>query len=345
METNLISHIAKYKDYYLFISGIYSDKTLSVLDKELNILSEHKFDGITMWGADFHIDEDRTKILISVVTTDVFPIENSTYQGFNTLWYEVVGCGHDSKLLLKETLEKSNITRIQSKLIDGIRYWVALRQMHFITHTGVKTYRSILNFAISDDLLAIPKFGDAHGLNRAVDSNFDFTFVDNNYYLSLIGKHGGEVPTILRINRIYRYIEYIELNIPLKKLHDFESTKLLNIDGKLYCYFWINSQERCKTYKFEMYKVDIDRNSLFQCSFKRIIDSNFVHEITWNENNRVGYKKVFNENKKYIAEVSSEGELNEISFFESWFPIFFGDHGNIICINEKRDKLKIFNKE
>jgi hypothetical protein len=345
MSPDLISNVTKYKDNYLIISGVYGDKTLSILDKELNTLSEHKFEGISMWGADFHIDENNLKILISVITTDTFPIETINYQGFNTLWYEVVDCKEGFRLTLIETLGKSNITRVQSKFIDGKRYWVALRQMHFITHTGVKTYRSILNFAISENLEAIPKFGNPYGLNRAIDSNFDFTYIDNNYYLSIIGKHGGDVPTILRINRINRYIEYIELDIPLKKLHDFESTKLLNIEGKLYSYFWINSQERSKTYKFEMYKVDINRNSLMQCSFKRIIDSNFVHEVVWSDYNRVSYKKVYNENKKYIAEATNTGELTEIAFYEGWFPIFFADNNNIICLNEKRDKLKIINNE
>lgn len=345
MTPDLISNVAKYKDYYLFISGIYGNKVLSILDKELNILSEHKFEGISIWGADFHIDDNKSKILISVITTDIFPIENSTYQGFNTLWYEVEECNQDFRLILVETLEKSNITRIKSKVIKGVWYWVALRQMHFITHKkGIQSYRCILSFNISDNILDIPKFNNAHGLNRAIDTNFDFTFIENSYYLSTIGKHGGDTPTLLRINQEKRYVELIELDIPLKKLHDFESTKLINIHGKLYSYFWISSQEHCKKYQFEMYKVDINRDSLMQCHFNRVIDSESVHEVVWSDYNIVSYKKNYNENKKYIAEVSSTGELTEITLFEGWFPIFIEDNGNIICLNEKRDKLRIINR-
>lgn len=44
MTVDLISNITRYKDYYLVISGIYSDKSITVLDKDLKTISSHPFE-------------------------------------------------------------------------------------------------------------------------------------------------------------------------------------------------------------------------------------------------------------------------------------------------------------
>ena len=64
MDTNLILHIDQFQNHYLIISGIYSNKTLSILDRNLNQVKEFEFKNIQLWGADFHHIES-TKILIS----------------------------------------------------------------------------------------------------------------------------------------------------------------------------------------------------------------------------------------------------------------------------------------
>jgi hypothetical protein len=345
MIPHLITKIAAYKEYYLFISGYSSNCLLSIVDKDLNLLSEHQFEGISLWGADFHIDEDSSMVIISVVTTEIFPIENKSYQGFNTLWYALEESKLGFCLRLIERIEKSNITRIQSKIINAKHHWVALRQMHFITHkNGIQGYRCILGFENSNNIQNIPKFKSAQGLSRPIDTNFDFTFVDNNYYLSIIGKHGGEVPTILRINNEKKYLEIIELEIPIKKLHNFESTKLLNINDNLYAYFWIGSQERCKKFRFEMYKVDVGKESLMQCSYKHVINSESVREVIWNKPDLVAYKKE-DHDRSYIAQLKNNGDIEEIRCLENWNPVYFGKNNDIICRDKEKKELKIIHLE
>ena len=89
MSPDLLVETVKYKNYFLVISGIYGGRILTVLDNQLNKVSEHDFSGIQMWDEEFHIDEESSKILISVTTTETFPLENKKYQGFPLSWPNV----------------------------------------------------------------------------------------------------------------------------------------------------------------------------------------------------------------------------------------------------------------
>ena len=89
ISADLISHIIRFKNHYLFINGIYGGKTLSITNRELKITQEFEFEKIQMWGADFHLDEENNTCLISVVTTETYPLESRTYQGFSTHWYRL----------------------------------------------------------------------------------------------------------------------------------------------------------------------------------------------------------------------------------------------------------------
>jgi len=110
MSPNLLVQTVKYKNYFLVISGIYGGRKLTVLDNQLNEISEYDFSGIQMWGEEFHIDEENSKILISVITTETFILESYKYQGYNTLWYELNENSDGFKLELVDKWNKSDIT-------------------------------------------------------------------------------------------------------------------------------------------------------------------------------------------------------------------------------------------
>ncbi|WNB18686.1 hypothetical protein [Marivirga arenosa] len=337
MSPDLLVDTVKYKNYFLVISGIYGGRTLTVLDNQLQEISEHDFTGIQMWDEEFHIDEENSKILISVITTETFPLESKKYQGFNTLWYELKEKSGTFKLELIDKWEKSDIKGIKSKIHNGERTWVALRELNYISQTGNKGKNSFIGIAQSSQL-EIPTFEySVSNQHSHLSQNFDIELTDKDIFISGIGSIAKDTPTILRIARNRKNMEFIELDIPLKKLHNFNDTVIKKINNQLFAYFWTTSSEYCKKYVFEIFTVRVMK-SLDESTFEKAIDSDYVHTFTWSKNG-VAYKTDKGSTPCRLGRIDTSGKIVQTEELETSHPELLTETGELIVAADDRKQL------
>jgi len=337
MSPDLLVQTVKYKNYFLVISGIYGGRTLTVLDNQLNKVSEHDFSGIQMWDVEFHIDEENSKILISVITTETFPLESKKYQGFNTLWYELKEKSGAFDLELIDKWAKSDIKGIKSRTHNGERTWVALRELNYISQTGNKGKNSFIGIAQYTNL-EVPKFEySISNQHSHLSKNFDIELRNKNIFISGIGSISNDTPTILRISKDRKNMEFIELDIPLKKLHNFHDTVIKKIGKELFAYFWITSSEYCKKYTFELYSVNL-QESLSDSTFLKAIESNYVHSFAWSSG-RVAYKTDKGSTPCKIGKIDETGKIIKLEELEVSHPKLLTDSGDLIATTDDRKKL------
>ena len=337
MSPNLLVQTVKYKNYFLVISGIYGGRKLTVLDNQLNEISEYDFSGIQMWGEEFHIDEENSKILISVITTETFILESYKYQGYNTLWYELNENSDGFKLELVDKWNKSDIKAIKSKVQNGVRTWVALREFNFVSQTRNKEKKSLIGIA-ENNKLEIPKFVFSESNQYSyLSQNFDIELTDKEIYISGIGSLANDTPTILRIVRNQKNMEFIELDIPLKKNHNFHNTVFRRINNRLIAYFWTTSNEYCKKYTFEVYSVMVNE-PLSDSTYKKAIKSDYVHSFAWS-NKAVVYKTNKGSTVCRLGKIGKNGEIIELAKLEIVHPQLLTECGELIATNDDRKQL------
>lgn len=340
MTPDLLANITTYKDYFLVISGAYGNRVLSILDRELKIVSEHYFTGIQMWEEDFHIDEKNSRILISVTITETFPLESKRYQGFNTLWYELDETSKGFQLKQIDKWEKSDIRSVKSKVFQGKRIWVCMRDLNFISQTGNKGQNEIIGIA-QTSTLEIPKFEYSASIQHSyLSHNFDFEVTSTDILISGIGNYSNDAPTLIRINRSKKNMEFIELDIPLKKLHNFHATVLKKVNNQIFAYYWTTSSEYCKKYVFEIYSVKI-KDKLYDSSFVKALDSDYAHSFNWNNNGKVAYRTDKGETPCLLGEIGDDGQIIKLKEFECAVPILINDSDIILGLIDERKKMKI----
>lgn len=332
MSPDLLVKTVKYKKYFLVISGIYDGRKLTVFDNQLNKINELDFDGIQMWAEEFHIDEEKSKILISVITTETFPLESKKYQG-----YELKEISGDFALVLVDKWEKSDIKGIKSKVHNGERTWVALRELNYISQTGNKGKNSFIGVAKSTNF-EVPNFEySVSNQHSHLSQNFDIELTEKNIFVSGIGSIANDTATILRLSRNRKNMEFIELDIPLKKLHNFHDSVIKKIGNQLLAYFWITSSEYCKKYTFELYSVNL-KESLSDCTFLQAIKSDYVHSFAWSSNG-VAYKIGKGSTPCRLGNISESGEIIEFEELEIVHPQLLTESGELIGTTEDRRQL------
>lgn len=339
MTPYLLANISTFKDYYLVISGTYHNRILSILDKSLQIISEHEFIGVQMWGEDFHVDETNSKVLISVTTTETFPLESKSYQGFHTLWYELKEELNGFQFYQIDKWEKSDIRRIKSKVVDGQRIWLCFRDLNYINQTGKTGQQTVIGRATTSELI-IPKFDYTAGFKHIyLSHNFDFEVSSSDILIAGISSLSNDIPTIIRINKNKKNVEFIELDIPLKKLHNFQDTRLVKKGNQMFAFFWITSSEYCKKYVFEIYSVKIN-NILSESIFNKALDSDYVHSFQWNKKCKVAFKIGTGETPCLLGEINELGEIIIVKEFETVAPVLLTDNDIIIATYDERKKMK-----
>lgn len=336
MTSNLISHIEQFNNHYLIISGYSGNYTLSILDRELGIVTEFSFDKVDIWGADFHIDSDRA--LISIVTTETFKEEDSRYQGFNTLWYELYfkkSIFSTPKIVFKfiEIWKQSDFRSIKSCTEKDVRYWIGLKQ----NKKKFNKRQTFLHFEKTHDLERTPKLKQSILTHKSIDSKFDFIVFNSEVFLSAM----TDKCTTIKFNSSGEKIQIQELEVPLKKLHEYANCRVVGIENKVFSYFWTTSQEYSKKYQFELFGTENLNRDSFSNKTSKLIDSDFIHSVTWNNPEIVAYKKVYEEPKKYYSEISQNGTLVNEKVIENITPIHFGFDNDLICISSDKKKLEI----
>lgn len=340
MKPDLLANITTYKDYFLVISGAYGNRILSILDRELRIVSEHDFTGIQMWAEDFHIDETNSRILISVTITETFPLESKKYQGFNTLWYELTETSKGFQLQKIGKWEKSDIRSIKSKLFQGERIWVCMRDINFIKETGNKGRNEIIGIAQTSNL-EIPKFDYSAIIQDSyLSHNFDFEITSTDILFSGIGNISNDTPTLIKINRSTKYINFLELDIPLKKLHNFHDTVIKKVNNQMFAFYWITSSEYCKKYVFEIYSAKIS-DEISDSTFVKALDSYYAHSFQWNNKGKVIYRTDKGETPCILGEIGDNGQIIKLNEFEIADPILINDSDLILGLINERKNMKI----
>lgn len=340
MKPDLLANITAYKDYFLVISGAYGNRVLTILDGDLRIVSEHDFTGIQMWGQDFHIDDVNSRILISVTTTERFQIDSKRYQGFNTLWYELTETSKGFQLQQIDTWQKSDIKCIKSKVFNGERIWTCIQDENFINEAGNKGRNEIIGIAQTSNL-EIPRFDYSSSIQDSyLSQNFDFEVTSNDILISSIGNISNDTPTLIRINRLTKNLDFVELDIPLKKLHNFHDTVIKNVNNHMFAYFWITSSEYCKKYVFEIYTTKIN-DKLSDSSFVKALNSDYAHSFNWNNNGKVAYRTGKGETPCLFGEINENGQILELKKFENAVPILINDSDIILGLIDERKRMKV----
>ena len=337
MTPSLFVDMTSYKDYFLLISGAYGNRVLTVLDRELGIVSEHEFSGIEMWEEEFHIDEAASKVLISVTTSETFPIESKTYQGFHTLWYELNETVDGFQLNQIDQWERSDIKQIKSKPDGDERVWVCLRDLSALNQLGNRMPRTSFGIARTSGL-EVPEFEYAQSNeHNYLSQNFDFEVTPSDILLSGIGTISHDVPTLLRISRDRKNMEFFEVDLPLKKLHNFRDTVIKRADDRLYAYFWITSDEYCKKYRFEIYAVDINER-LSKSTFTKALEADFAHPFRWNNSGKVAFKVGMGESPCLLGRIGDKGVITDIEELEVARPVHLSDSDEVVALLDNGNK-------
>ena len=345
MKIGLISHIEEFGNNYLVVSGIYGGKILSILNESLKIVKEFEISGIELWGADFHVSEIENKVLISIYSTHTNKLSNWKYQGFTTHWYELKKMKNEFSFSKIETWETSDIRRIKSVQTENYIHWVAFRDLnyqHQKERTGKKT---LINYETTSIELSVPQLKSSVLITKHLDHNFDLLIDNEKIYLSTISFGAPDKCGVIQVdqNNETTIIQYFD--IPLRKLHHYQSNRLVKIDQYIFAYFWTTSHESSKKYQFEIYQTENLKQSSISKSTTRLVDSDFTYGIIWNKPRKISYRKEYKSSTKYIAELNSQGKIQNEKSIENWFPIHIGFNNDIICVDEDSQKMKLINEK
>lgn len=344
MDIHLISHIKEFKGHYLVISGIYSDKTISILNRSLNIIKEFKISSISVWGADFHISESESKVLISIYSTHTNKLTNWKYQSFNTHWFELRQVNSEFFFDHIETWEKSDIRRIKTVQTENSRHWIALRDLNYQHQKERKGKKSIINYERSPLELEIPKLNSSVLSTEHLDHNFDLLVNKDELYLSTISIGAPDKCGLIRLNleNETTLIQYFK--VPLRKLHHYLSTRIVKNENKIFAYYWTTSHESSKKYQFEIYQTQNLNQSALSNQTERLVNSDFTYGIIWNKPNIISYRKEKDSEVKIVSELNSDGRINNERTIENWFPIHIGIDNDLICVSKDQKELKLINE-
>lgn len=328
MKIDLISDSIKHNEYFVIMHGTYSGKKLSVLNNDLNLITEFPFEGIEVWDSNFHTLKTDSNILISITATGTYPLESKKYQGYSTLWFRLNLSDSNFSLDKIDEWDRSDIRAIKSKNIDGQLYWIGLRDLNFINQRGNIGRRTLIGFTETDKL-EIPEFNFTEVMQHShLYHDFDFTVHNKEITLSAIAEITNSVPTILRFSKDFKNQSFTKLEIPLRKLHNFLSTKIVSKEDKLLGYFWTSSSEQCKKYFFELYVAEINldlKNSIVQ----KAIDEEYVHSFKWN-NSIVAYKVGDQSAPCKLGAISENGIIKEFLEIENSNPILLSNNNELI---------------
>lgn len=345
MKIDLISHIEEFGNNYLVISGIYGGKTLSILNESLDVVQEFEIPGIELWGADFHISEVQNKVLISIYSTHTTKLSNWKYQGFTTHWYELKRIKDEFSFSKIITWERSDIRRVKSVQIDNSFHWIAFRDLnyqHQKERTGKKT---AINHVSNQIELCVPEFNSSVLITKHLDHNFDLLIDNENIYLSTISFGAPDKCGLIKIdkNNETTLIQYFD--VPLRKLHHYQSNRIVKIEENIFAYFWTTSHESSKKYQFEIHQTVNLNQSTISKSTSRLVDSDFTYGIIWNKPKTISYRKAYKSNTKYVAELDPQGKIQNEESIENWFPIHIGLENDLICVSEDQKEIKLIKRK
>ncbi len=341
MKIDLISHIEEFGNNYLAISGIYGGKTLSILNDSLDVVKEFEITGIELWGADFHISELQNKVLISIYSTHTTKLSNWKYQGFTTHWYELNRINDEFSFSKIKTWENSDIRRIKSVQAHNSCHWIAFRDLnyqHQKERTGKKT---VINYESNQLELDVPEFKSSLLITEHLDHNFDFLIDKENIYLSTISFGAPDKCGLIKIDQKNESTLIQYFDVPLRKLHHYQSNRIVKIDEKIFAYFWTTSHESSKKYQFEIHQTVNLNQSTISKSTSRLVDSDFTYGIIWNKPLIISYRKDKDSQVKYIGKLNSQGQIEKEKGIENWFPIYIGFNNDLICVNKDRKEIKL----
>lgn len=343
MDLSLISNIENFKNHYLIISGIYSDKKLSILNRELNQIDEFEFSNIQLLGADFHKEENYC--LISVYTTHTTQLTNWKYQGYSTHWYKLEYKLRKFHLEKIDIWESSDIKRIKSYTFNNTIHWIAIRQLNYQYQKERLAKRAIINIDKQTEKLGIPNLNKSIFVTDNLERFFDVLIYEDKIYLSTISLGAPSKCRIIKINLNNTSTLIQDFEVPIRKLHHYQSSKLIRKSENIYAYFWTTSHEPSKKYQFEIYKTENLNSEQINNQTERIIESEFTHAIIWDESGKLSYRREQESNKKYYCEIDSNGKAINEHEIEDWFPIHFGIETDIVCLDNERKNIRIIKRK
>ncbi len=335
MDVKFISHFEKLKDYYLFISGIRNSKKLSITDRKLNLIEEFEFENINVWGVNFHLDKVSNSCLITVTTTETYPLESKSYQGYSTHWFQLIFENGLFKFDLIETWTKSDLRVVKSYCQNGTRYWVGLRQLNFIYQTGNTGESTVICYEKTNEHLSIPIFKKAIFTSKTIGAKFDFIVNSNNIFLVGICNYGQDRVIILKLSETGDTVLINELNIPLKKLHHFEGAKIIEKENVAFAYFWTTCTEQTSKYQFEIYKTGNILDNFLDKTINKAIDKDNVINFIWNGSQSLSISEL-NNKKSSIYEIEVDGKFIKkatLENLENLETLAFGFENDILCVN------------
>ncbi len=345
MDIHLISHIEEFKEHYLVISGIYSDKSLTILNRSLSIVQEFKIPEISVWGADFHISDSENKALISIYSTHTNQLTNWKYQSFNTHWFELRFRNNKFYFELIDSWEKSDIRRIKTIHTENSRHWIALRDLNYQHQKEAKGKNSIINYEHSSSELKVPELKLSIFSTKFLDHNFDVLVENEEIYLSTISFGAPDKCGVIKLNleNDTTIIQYFD--VPLRKLHHFLSNRIVKFEDQIFAYYWTTSHESSKKYQFEIYQTKNLNQPCISKSTERLVNSDFTYGIIWNKPNVISYRKEQDSNFKYIGVLNSAGKIEKEKSIENWFPIHIGFENDLICVSKDQKEIKLLKEK
>ena len=342
MDISLISGITNFCNHYLVISGISGSKTVSVLKPNLEVVDEFPIEGISVWGHDFHIQENTKTVLISIITTETVKDELFSYQGFSTHWYLLSLLDGAFKFEKQESWENVDILGIKSHAAKGDRNWIALAFSNVKGRDGNSQKYSHFRLGKGADDSSVPQINQflLQSTRPQLKHVFDFLHDEDTTYLSFV-EGSDDRCGVIKINSATQKTTVQFLDVPLLKGHEYRSIRLVNLQNGTFAYIWTIANDSTRKFKFELYRsgnLEIERTNQIT---KRIVDSDRVVLTGWNPPFLAYTESGNNSDDCIIAKLDDDGEALQLKKIENWRAIHFGLDSTMICIDKDNKQLSL----
>lgn len=324
------------------ISGIYGSKTVSILKPNLEIVDEFPIEGISVWGHDFHIQENTKTVLISIITTETVKDELFRYQGFSTHWYLLSLLDDGFKFEKQESWENVDILGIKSHATKGNRNWIALAFSNVKGRDGNSRKYSHFRIGKSSDESSVPQINQflLQSTLPQLKHVFDFLHDQDTIYLSFVEGYDDRCG-VIKINLATQKTTVQFLDVPLLKGHEYRSIRLVNLENGTFAYIWTIANDSTRKFKFELYRSgNLESESTDQIT-KRIVDSDRVVLTAWNPPFLAYVESGKSPDDCIIAKLDDDGDASQVKKIQNRRAIHFGLDSTMICIDKDNKQLSL----
>ena len=312
---------------------------ISVLNPNLEIVDEFPLEGISVWGHDFHIQDNSNTALISIITSEEVNEEWINYQGFSTHWYLLSYSDGGFKFEKKESWESVNIVGIKSHAAKGKRSWIALADKNFRVRNSQSQRISHFRFGQGDDSSAVPQIGQFLFQSTKLKHVFDFMHDKETIYLTFVEGYDDRCG-VIKINSATQKTTIQYLKVPLLKGHEYRRVCLVSLKNGTFAYIWTIANDSARKYRFELYRSSNLESDLTDDKTRRIVDSDRVVLTAWNPP-FLAYVEYGNSEDCFVAKLDDDGELSQVKKLQNWRAIYFGFDSTIICRDKDEKQLKL----